>query len=624
MCGINGGLKLNQPTLTRMNRALAHRGPDGSGAFVDEAVSLGHTRLAIIDTTDAGSQPMSYTREQGAFRESAQPSNNATTQYVITFNGEIYNYQELRQELTALGCTFTTESDTEVVLAAYATWGQECVHKFNGMWAFCIYDTAAGQLFLSRDRLGVKPLYYYQKDDSFLFSSELKGFIANDELAINRPENIHSEAVELYFSLGYIPAPYTIYKYVQQLPPAHSMVINIATGTSNTQRYWELPDFNPVYDKQLLCTQGKTLLDDATRIRMRADVSVGAFLSGGLDSSSVVATMRHHTSAEKLHTFSIGFAGVYDETTYVDMAKDAFGTVHHHRYFNQVDFTNELESFATMFDEPMSDHSGFPTQMVSALAREHVTVALSGDGGDEVFGGYASHVLGARLDMIRRIPRFVRSIIAALPVGSTGGKLSPRSFILACRLTLGAPEDFVAEASFGDTLRTDTAKAWLRQAFAAAYQKSGNSFAEAMRIFDAHHNTLPHKYLTKVDRASMHHSLEVRSPYLDYRFYEYAQTIPTKWKVNLRRAKLLLGQIVANDVPAAIIKRKKQGFEPPVYEWLRDPAYEPQLQQALTNLATVAPAVSSWYQQCEQLHTVDPKHIFRLYAFQLWWERWVK
>lgn len=606
-----------------MNEAIAHRGPDGSGVYIGDGVALGHRRLAIIDTSEAGVQPMRYSKKTGALRTSGPDGLSDAAETIISFNGEIYNYLELRTELEELGYVFTTETDTEVILAAYAAWGKDCVQRFNGMWAFCIYDKAGKELFLSRDRLGVKPLYYYQTDTEFLFSSEIKGLLASSGV-FNRAQNINREAVELYFSLGYIPAPHTIYKHVYQLQPAHNMVVDIATGESEQNQYWELPDHDPIYDKQLLLSSGKELLDSATSLRMRADVPVGAFLSGGLDSTSVVAAMQHHTSLDKLHTFSIGFEGTYDESDYIEIARTAFGTIHHHQYFTKSDFKEQLHAFAEIFDEPMSDHSGFPTQMVSGMAREHVKVALSGDGGDEVFGGYASHILGARIDLLRRLPGSIRRLLALLPVGKKGGKLSLRSFVLACRLTLNAPEHFVAEAMFGDTLRTDIAKKWLREAFSVSYVKSGGSFAEALRIFDVLFNTLPHKYLTKLDRASMHHSLEVRSPFLDYRFYEYAQTIPTSWKVNILKAKLLLGELVKGDVPDAIISRKKQGFEPPVYQWLQDEENEPVLQQALTTLTSIAPDVAAWYKKYDQLHTIDPKHLFRLYSFQLWWQRWVE
>lgn len=618
MCGINGGLKLTEETIIRLNKALAHRGPDGSGVFVDEYVGLGHTRLSIIDVSDAGSQPMHYDKEWGATRMSAP------ARYTITFNGEIYNYLELRTELTAAGAVFHTESDTEVILAAYARWGKDCVTRFNGMWAFCIYDREHQELFLSRDRLGVKPLYYYQNGRAFLFASDLKALIAGHNEPINRKDNVNRDAVELFFSLGYIPAPHSIYKNVFQLPPAHTMTVDIKTGACTTARYWDVPVFNPSQDKAALIATGRELLYDATRLRMRADVPVGAFLSGGLDSTSVVAAMREYTSVDKLHTFSIGFTGTYDETPYIELARTALGTIHHHQYFTQEDFAAQGEIFADIFAEPMSDHSGFPTHAVSALARKSVTVSLSGDGGDEVFGGYGSHVLGARLDLLKRLPAPIRRLIASLPAGTIGGKISLRSLILACRLTLGKPEDFVAEASFGDTLRTDAAKTWLRQAFAASYKRGSGSFAEALRIFDVLYNTLPYKYLTKVDRASMYHSLEVRSPFLDYRFYEYAQTIPTKWKTTVRKGKVILGEIVHDLVPAAIITRKKQGFEPPVYEWIQDEALEPLLRQAVTTLSSIAPAVAAWYEKYPTLHMIDKKHLFRLYAFALWWKRWIE
>jgi asparagine synthase (glutamine-hydrolysing) len=318
---------------------------------------------------------MRYSKEHGGSSEVHNPK--TPWDIAIVFNGEIYNFPTLKEDLASKGYVFSTHSDTEVILASYLEWGVDCVQKFNGFWAFAILDTQKNSVFFSRDRFGKKPLYYWhQENGDFAFSSEMKGLLKLNGIS----QKIDSEALDFYFTIGFIPAPWSIYQSVRKLESGHSATYDLKTGEFKTFRYYHLPPYRPIHDRKALIEEGRKLLEDATRIRMFADVPVGAFLSGGLDSSSVVAEMTKFVKKENLHTFSIGFEGKYDETPYITTVKNAFGTNHHHQYFRCEDFESMLEDIPHYYDEPFGDYSCFPTTFVSRLAKEYVTVALSGDG----------------------------------------------------------------------------------------------------------------------------------------------------------------------------------------------------------------------------------------------------
>lgn len=619
MCGIFGGTSLDHKTLSKMNQVLAHRGPDASGTFCDEKISLGHRRLAVVDLSEGGVQPMGYSKERGACSQVYNSESFQDSPYILIFNGEIYNFQDIRENLKKEGWVFTTESDSEVILAAYDAWGEGCVNHFNGMWAFCIYDKKRQVLFASRDRLGVKP-FYYTHTDSFTFSSELKGLI---EAGI--PKNIDVSAVELYFSLGFIPSPHTIFSGVHKLPAAHNLRLSLADNTCTTWRYWDIPLYNPEYDKKKLIEEGRALLEETTRMRLHADVPIGAFLSGGLDSSAVVGQMRKYTKDSNLHTFSVGFDGAYDETPYIQVAHNTYATQHHHIYFTRDDFDQHISEFVTMYDEPMADVSGFPMRLVSEQAKRNVTVVLSGDGGDEIFGGYAAHRTGYRFDIFCLLPRFIRRLLARLPIPH-GMQRTPLGMIqMAASLSLKEPEAFLADLHFPDRFRSATSSAWLREQFSHALQYSGGKYAEALRIHDVRANTLPDTFLVKVDRAAMFYGLEVRSPFLDYRWFEFAQRIPSRWKAGLFQTKVLMRAIIHDLIPSEIINRKKQGFSPPIAEWICEPCYQPTLQKSLQTLSHVAPSVAQWYrEEHNTLVTAGAANLIRLFIFQKWYEHWIE
>lgn len=617
MCGINGRTGNYPEIISRMNTSINHRGPDDSGVFCDEQASLGHLRLSIVDLSPAGHQPMGYSKTSGASSDTHLRETFHTSDKVIVFNGEIYNHLEIRKELETLGYVFSTHSDTEVILAAYCAWGEDCLHKFNGMWAFVIYDKTKNILFCSRDRFGVKPFYYAHTGNEFIFSSELKGVLQGFITKNVSQKDLSADALELYFSLGFIPAPYTIYNNISKLEAGHNVIFDIKTGLCETKQYYTLPQFTPEKNIDTLVTKGKELLKSASELRMRSDVPVGAFLSGGLDSSSVVATMTTLTDQTKLHTFSIGFEGLYDETSYIEEVKDKFKTIHHHQYFKEQNFKDLIDEFVEMYDEPYGSPSGFPTYEVSKLARSQVTVSLSGDGGDEVFAGYNSHYIGRKVDLLRKVPKPLLLLLTKLPI---------RKIQTAGRVALDDPALFRYYAQMRHGYTPELFKSWTKEKLQKSWELSGESVAEASRIFDALYFTLPDDFLMKVDRASMRHALEVRSPFMDYRFMEFAQTIPTKHKVSLlgNKQKLLLKKIAQGNVPQRIIDRTKQGFTPPIETWITGPEYQQTISEGLELLRTLLPDAHQHYQKnyIGKTDKYSRVYLIRLFLFTRWYQRW--
>lgn len=321
MCGISGFTFKDELLARKMNQAIRHRGPDGDGIYSDDLITLGHVRLAILDLSLAGSQPMNY------------EYNGRTV--IIVFNGEIYNFQNIRKNLETIGYTFKSNCDTEVVCAAYIEYGRFCIEEFNGMWAFVIYDKERQELFCSRDRLGVKPFYYFLDDEKFIFSSEIKGLLEHKNLNINTLDEVDTEAIDYYYSLGFIPSPKTIFKKIRKLPPRHNIIYNLSSKTFEEWEYFQIPSYKPQTDKRALIHEGRSLLQDSVALRLIADVPVGTYLSGGLDSTSITGIAKKIKQGD-LHTFSVGFDDKkFDETPYINIAKDHLGTIHHHCQFTE-------------------------------------------------------------------------------------------------------------------------------------------------------------------------------------------------------------------------------------------------------------------------------------------------
>ena len=592
MCGITGCIPPS-PKIAAMTEALRHRGPDQQATYTDKHVSLGHTRLKILDLSSAAAQPM-------GLKNTRITHKLETAAHILVFNGEIYNYKELLEEL---GVQATTTGDTEVVLHAYQKWGVECLQKFNGMFAFALYDKRKKTVFCARDRFGQKPFYYYDAEELFAFASELKALKKLDV-----PFTLDKNAARLYFSLGFIPSPWSIFSEVKKLPQGHALLYTIATKTKKVWQWYDLPkaQANAKAANKIL-----PRLRQATKRRQLADVPLGAFLSGGIDSTSVVAHLK------KVYTFSIGYQEKqFDETAYINLAADRFETQHHHHTYTQTEFENDLHSYAEVFDEPLADMSCFPTMQVCRNAKKHVTVALSGDGGDEIFGGYAVHLHAKRFSFIRKLPTFLRKAIAHLPTKRTLKPLSFRSFQEACRVSLLEPEQFYAASFSKDLYKPEVFAKWTRQGLKNCLHLAKGDFSEAVRLFDLKYKTLGDNFLAKVDRASMASSLEVRSPYLDAQLVELGQQVNKK--ASVFTGKRALKQALQGVVPAKILRRKKMGFTPPIDAWLSSEDLP------LTHVKSI-PDVKVFFQEKVFKRNIRPyrQYKFRLLLFNLWAEKWL-
>jgi len=504
--------------------------------YIDNDVSLGFTRLAINDLTEDADQPM--TSEEGDI--------------VLVFNGEIYNFKELRNELIDKGHIFKSESDSEVIIHAYEEEGIDCVKRFNGMWAFALYDKNNRMLYLSRDRIGIKPLYYYHKDGVLIFASELKSILSVLDSYDMKPE-INKIALNLYLSLGFIPEPYSIYASIWKLKKANNMFFSLATGKGIQQKYWKLPE--PVYlkNEEEIVFKGRALLREIVADMKVADVEVGTFLSGGIDSTTVTALTNENKDKE-LHTFSIGFEDKdYDESKYSELAAKQFGTNHHNYRFKQKDFEKLMNEIYYYYDEPFADYSMFPTYMVSKLARKYVTVALSGDGGDELFGGYDSYRKFKQINMIKSLP--FKSILKHL--GSE--KLARAATMASSKDSADWIINYISIG--GKSQLSPEAEKLIRE------NSQGISPLAALMKYDFDY-VLTDDYLVKVDRASMANSLEVRVPLLDHRFVEFANNIPIKFKTDMFNGKKIFKKMVKGIIPEACIERKKMGFGSPIVKWM--------------------------------------------------------
>ncbi len=628
MCGINGIIRFNEDILREelelMNKSIKHRGPDDDGTYTsfkkDYSIGLGHVRLSILDLSEKGHQPMGYNIEKDKIIYEDSGLDNADI--IIAYNGEVYNYLELKEKYNL---KTETGTDTEVILKLYNNLGFDCVKEFNGMWAFCIFDKRKNIIFCSRDRLGQKPFYYYWDGKEFIFSSELKGIISVKP--INKKENINKDAVDLYFSLGFIPSPYSIYKNVFKLEARQNLIFDLNKKEIKKEYYWELPDYNPVYDKKKLIEEGKKLLCDAVKIRMRSDVPVGAFLSGGLDSSAVVGIMKEYTDLSKLHTFSIGFEGKYDETYYINIVKDHFKTNHHHYYFKEEDFEELIDKYSWIYDEPFGDYSGFPTYKVSELAKQFVTVSLSGDGGDEIFGGYRFHLISKRIEYLKKIPESIRMLfLRILDINL----LKNFNFLFlikeAVKLSLAENYKFYSELLEGDFIYGKKGKYWVENNLKYCMEITNNNLPETVRIFDLLFRTLSDNFLVKVDRASMANALEVRSPFLDYRFAEFSQKIPNEFKVNFFKTKKLMREIIKDILLDEIVNRGKGGFEPPLDKWILNEKYGSILDNGIAILEDVGlEHLVKFYKtkilkKNNKLYNI---YKIRLFLFVKWWKKWI-
>jgi asparagine synthase (glutamine-hydrolysing) len=572
MCGITGifdtrgGSAIDRAVLQRMNDSQIHRGPDEGSLHIEPGVGFGHRRLSIIDIA-TGQQPL--------FNEDGS--------VVVVFNGEIYNYQQLIPELQALGHVFHTKSDTEVIVHAWESWGPDCVKRFRGMFAFALWDRNQQTFFIARDRLAVKPMYYALLDDgTLLFGSELKSILAHGGLR----RDMDPHAVEEYFALGYVAEPRTIFKQAKKLSPAHSLTLRRGEPVGESVAYWDVQFSldNPISEKD---AQDELVerLRESVLLRMIAEVPLGAFLSGGVDSSAVVATMAG-LSTEPVNTCSIGFDDpAFNESAFAQKVADRYHTNHRLEIVKSDDF-DLIDTLARLYDEPYADSSAIPTYRVCQLARKHVTVALSGDGGDESLGGYRRYRMHLMEERMRAsMPQSVRG-----PLFGTLGRLYPKAD--------WAPRVFRAKTTFEGLARSSVEAYFhsvsilrnpMRKALFSDRFKTELAGYNAQVVFDRHaaqagtHDPLAliqyldyKTYLvgdinTKVDRASMAHSLEVREPLMDHELVDWLATLPTSHKIRGQEGKYIFKKSMEPYLPNDVLYRPKMGFSVPLARWFRGP-----------------------------------------------------
>jgi asparagine synthase (glutamine-hydrolysing) len=629
MCGIAGFIQYenqahpeklgNKETLIAMGNTITHRGPDAHGEYLEAQVGLCHRRLSIIDLSESGTQPMT----------------SACGRYILVFNGEIYNFPTLREQAQAKGYHFKTQTDSEVILALYAQEGQSCVEKLNGMFAFGIWDTQAQSLFMARDRIGKKPLYYYDNGKDFVFGSEIKAILAHPAAT----KEINPEAVYDFFSYQYIPDPKTIFKNIYKLKPGHTLTIT--RDKRETSPYWDL-SFSKTQSKSEAETADELLsiINDATQQRMISDVPLGAFLSGGVDSSGIVALMAKN-SDKPVTTCSIGFdAKKFDETEYAQQVATQYNTNHH-----ELEVTKNVEDnllhIASFFDEPFADPSMVPTYFVSQLARQKVTVALAGDGGDESFAGYQKYAVDQIENNLRnKVPSMLRRSLLPKLASLLAGKSSTllkKGYTLLDTLSQEPDQGFYLTNSFCSDL------IW-NQLVKPDFKKELNGYHPSTLSKDYYHQCdgpdhlskilytdvktyLPGDILVKVDRMSMANSLEVRAPILDYRVMEYAASIPSNLKLKQSEKKHILKEAFKPLLTDEILYRKKMGFSVPLAEWLRkdlralaeEKLFSPQ--SGLAHFFDTHALKELWQKHQNGSHNFS-NELWSCLMFELWWQKY--
>jgi len=614
MCGIAGivdfrdAAGVSEPAIRQMTSRLKHRGPDGEGFHIERFAGFGHRRLGVIDL-EGGAQPM--TNEDGSL-------------WVI-YNGEIYNFANLAADLRGMGHRFATRCDTEVILHAYEQWGASCLDRMNGMFAFALWDSRARRLFLARDRLGIKPLFVVKSPGRLVFASELQALLP----ALAESPSLDPFGLSSYFLAQYVPAPRTIFRGVEKLPPGHAALFD--EGGFKQWRWWSQPGEDAVSPANGAPERLRELLDDSVRMRLVSDVPLGAFLSGGIDSCSVVGMMARHASA--VSTFQVAFEDPpgYDETRYATLASEHFRTKHHRLVMKPSDLKELLPGIARGLGEPVADPALIPTYMVSKLAREHVTVVLTGEGADELFGGYLRYSLERLARPWNLAPGFVRrltrKVFSRLP---RAGRFTKA--IDALNAPAGAarhlawvevlPVDDLAVMLPGISVRDFRRE--LMDVFATFFsspQGSVNPLGCTLRCDLA--TWLPDDLLAKVDYMSMAHGLEARVPFLDYRMVEWALSLPDEARIRGLTRKAVLKDAAATFVPEAIRKRPKWGFTLPLNEWFRGPLRD-FLRDSLASSSTRLPAspqvVREWVEEHESGKQNHSEKLFSLLMITLWLE----
>lgn len=629
MCGITGFIDYHKNTsesiLDKMTATLNHRGPDDSGTEIyindNATVGFGQTRLAIIDLSPGGHQPMEYKNLS------------------LIYNGEIYNYKEIKEELKTFGHQFISTSDTEMILHAFEEWGPGCVEKFIGMFAFVIYDKKEKKIYIFRDRAGVKPLYYYQREDLFLFGSELKAIMQHPSFK----KTIDRSALRAYFDFSYIPTPYSIFENTNKLEPGSYLVYNLAGNNIEHRTYWKAIDY---YKQPKLNIDYKEarehlhkLLKSAFQYRMVADVPVGVFLSGGYDSTAVTAILQNSMSAN-LNTFTIGFEQGHNEAPFAKNTADFLGTNHHEYTCTTKEAQEIIPSIPYYYDEPFADSSAIPTMLVSRFAKEFVTVALSADAGDELFAGYRSYPdLLNKLKWMNQIPDLLKQTSATLFSGlsSLVPVTQPALKHKLYGLSRSLNGNRFQEAADLFRIANSLPNAYMNRLFIRETKEYKTKFnldaagfhheAEIAMAVD-YQSYLQNDILTKVDLATMSVSLEGRDPLVDHRLLEFAARLPFSYKYNGISTKRILKDIVHEYVPREMMDRPKSGFSLPIYSWLRgDLSYlidehlsdKELLASGLFNVPFLSKQVSLFRKN--KLH-YSP-FIWKLLMFQMWYKKWM-
>ncbi len=633
MCGISGFADFNKrtvkETLEKMNRILSHRGPDGEGYGIynndTAAIGLGHRRLSIIDLTEGGSQPQTYQSLH------------------ITFNGEIYNYAEIKKQLEQKGHQFHSHSDTEVILHAYAEWGSAALQQFIGMFAFAIYDEGKQKIFACRDRAGVKPFFYYWKNNLFLFGSELKALMQHPEFA----KEINTDAAAAYMQYGYVPTPHCIFKDTHKLKPGHFLELDVKSKSIHTQQYWNVYD---AYNQPILkidlpdaITETEKLLTNAFQYRMVSDVPVGVFLSGGYDSACVTALLQANNT-KKIKTFTIGVpdAGL-NEAPYAKETAALLGTDHTEYYCTQKEALEIVPELPFFYDEPFADSSAIPTTLVSKIARQKVTVALSADAGDEIFAGYNRYdYLMKYGERIKRIPGFMRKSAAALMdvIPADAIPYFNKKYLFHSRyekvksLFKNPTEQNILMSLTSQMNAKDLAglfKTAIKQiptAFDSTELKEENFGTLSYMMAIDYQTYLLDDILQKVDRAGMSVSLEGREPFLDHRIIEWAAKLPMEYKYNNGIKKFIIKEIVHKYIPKKMMDRPKMGFGIPIADWLQNdlkPFVNKYLdenfieKQNIFNNIEIQRIRKSFYQGKSE----RAEKIWYLLMFQMWYDKWI-
>jgi asparagine synthase (glutamine-hydrolysing) len=614
MCGICGildykGDRIKEDALLRMCQAMQHRGPDGAGVFIDSLsnspyVGLGHRRLKIIDLSEAGHQPM---------------ANEDSTVWIV-FNGEVYNFKELRLDLEKRSHRFKSNTDTECVIHLYEEYGEDCVKYLRGMFAFAIWDARKRALMLVRDRVGKKPLLYYHKHDKFCFASEFCALLASGYI----DKEINSKAIDYYLTLGYIPAPLTIYKDVFKLPPAHTLILQ--DNKLTIKKYWELDYRNKIkISEEEAVEEALKLLKEAVKIRLYSDVPLGAFLSGGIDSSTIVAIMSQ-LSINKVKTFSIGFEeGDYNELAYARNIAERFGT-EHHEFIVKPKALEILPLLVERYGEPYADSSCIPTYYVSQQTRQHVTVALNGDGGDEVFAGYERYQAMIAAEIIPGIAKNIFSGLSRMLPDSTNPKNRIRRlkrFLNGVALPFASRyikwisifDNGLKETLYSEGFKRITSDTDVPGFVRPFLNPSGGiSTIDSLLLTDTM-TYLPYDLLVKVDITSMANSLEARSPFLDHKLMEFIARVPAEYKMKNFVKKNILKKAIKGLVPKENIHRRKMGFGIPIGNWfrsdLKDFLLETILSKASLNRGYFKPEAVNAMVKAHTKNEAD-------YSFQLW------